>query len=154
VNKLLNKYFIEVTKNIFNKLFDLNIEPGDIYSTTNDNHKWDISGMVGVAGDLEGIISIRLKENHASEILKKTRIDTPDVAARWELVNDMIGELVNNISGNTLSKLTDTHFRVSVPITIQGENHILKWPDNAPIVAIPFTVDDEDFEVQYSLYSE
>ncbi len=151
MNQKLNNSFIEVTKNIFLKLFSTELTSDDAYIVDDKNHEWDISGVVGSIGQYEGIITVRLKEDVASKVLEKSRLETPDVAARWNLVNDMIGEIVNNISGNVLSNIVDEKFKLSVPIVIQGKNHILQWPKTAPIVALPFTMEYGTLEVQYSL---
>ncbi len=147
----INENFIEITQNIFQKLFNTEIEPGEIYTVEKKSHEWDISGVVGVVGDYEGVVSIRLRQSSASKLLEKSRIDSPEVSVRWNLINDMIGEVVNNITGNVLSKISKNEFTHSVPITIQGENHILQWPKAAPIIAIPFTMEYGILEVQYSL---
>ena len=151
MNNKINENFINITKNIFYKLFSTEINAGEAYVVEKKNHEWDISGVVGVVGDYEGVISIRLLQSTASELLEKSRVDSPEISVRWNLINDMIGEVVNNIAGNVLSNISKTQFTHSVPITIQGENHILQWPKAAPIIAIPFKMEYGVLEVQYSL---
>ncbi|MGL1891763.1 MAG: chemotaxis protein CheX [Spirochaetaceae bacterium] len=151
MNDIINKNFIDITLNIFEKLFNTKLTAEEPYIVDSKNHDWDISGVVGVVGDYEGVVTIRLKQDAASKLLEKTRIESPDVAAKWNLTNDMIGEIVNNIAGNVLSEISKDKFIHSVPITIQGENHILQWPKTAPIVAIPFSLEFGLLEVQYSL---
>lgn len=151
MDSLINESFVDITKNIFRKLFNTELETGRIYTVEKGKHEWDISGVVGVIGDFEGVITIRLKNDSAAKFLEKSRIDSPDISARWNLINDMIGEVVNNIAGNVLSKISKTKFTHSVPITIQGKNHILQWPKSAPIIAIEFLMEYGSLEVQYSL---
>lgn len=151
MEKVINESFISITENIFKKLFNTELSPGEAYIVSDKKHNWDISGVVGVIGNYEGVISIRLRFDSASKLLEKSRVDSPEVATRWNLINDMIGEVVNNIAGNVLSKISETKFTHSVPITIQGENHILQWPKSAAIVAIPFSMEYGNLEVQYSL---
>ncbi len=147
----INENFIEITQNIFQKLFNTSINAGESYIVEKKDHDWDISGIVGVVGDFEGVITIRLKNSSASKLLEKSRLDSPEISQRWNLINDMIGEIVNNIAGNVLSKISKKKFTHSVPITIQGENHILQWPKSAPIIAIPFEMEYGVMEIQYSL---
>lgn len=147
----INERFIDITQNIFKKLFDTDITVGNIYIVEEKKHQWDISGVVGVVGDFDGVISIRLKNETASKLLEKSKIDNPEISIRWNLINDMIGEIVNNIGGNVLSEISKEKFRHSIPITVQGENHLLQWPKAAPIVAIEFIMDYGNLEVQYSL---
>lgn len=151
MNDLIDNSFIDITLNIFKKLFSCELVPGEIHIVDSKNHDWDISGVVGVIGDFEGVISIRLKEETASKLLEKSRLDSPEISARWNLINDMIGEIVNNIAGNVLSKISKNKFTHSVPITVQGKNHILQWPKAAPIVAIPLTTEYGVVEIQFSL---
>ena len=147
----INESFIDITKNIFKKLFNTDLETGKIYTVEEKSHQWDISGVVGVVGDFEGVVSIRLKNDTASKLLEKSKVDNPEISVRWNLINDMIGEVVNNITGNVLSEISKNKFRHSVPVTVQGENHLLQWPKAAPIVAIEFIMDYGTLEVQYSL---
>lgn len=151
MDNVINEEIINKTANIFKKLFNLEIESSDIYIGKSGEHDWDISGVVGVVGYYEGVITIRLKDETAIGLLEKSRIDSPEQAKRWHMINDMVGEIINNIAGNVLGEIVREKFRNSVPITVQGENHILQWPDNAPIVVIPFNSEMGLFEVQYSL---
>ncbi|MCP4252635.1 MAG: chemotaxis protein CheX [Candidatus Scalindua sp.] len=151
MDNIINEELEKTVKNIFNKLFNLEIKHNDNYEVVKQEHDWDISGVVGIVGDYEGIIAIRLKEEMAEKLLEKSRVDAPDISARWNLINDMVGEIVNNISGNVISQVAKYKFRQSVPITVQGKNHILNWPVNAPVYAIPFTLEYGTIEVQYSL---
>lgn len=151
MDNLINEEIIKKTTNIFKKLFNMKIRPGDIFVGKSGEHDWDISGVVGIVGYYEGVITIRLKDESAIALLEKSRIDSPEQAKRWHMINDMVGEIVNNIVGNVLGEIVREKFKNSVPITVQGKNHILQWPDNAPIVVIPFDSEMGNFEVQYSL---
>lgn len=151
MNELINNQLVNKTVHIFNKLFHLNIEPREVEIGEKGNHDWDISGVVGVVGNFEGVVTIRLKNKLADRLLEKSRIESPEISKRWHIINDMVGELINNIVGNMIGEFDNKTIKNSVPITVQGENHLLQWPDSAPIVVIPFSLDLGKFEIQYSL---
>lgn len=151
MNELINNQLISKTVHIFNKLFHLNIEPREIVEVKRGDHDWDISGVVGVVGNFEGVITIRLRNGLADRLLEKSRIESPEVSKRWHIINDMVGELINNIVGNMIGEFDNKKLKHSVPITIQGDNHLLQWPNSAPIIKIPFSLDLGHFELQYSL---
>lgn len=151
MNKLINDQIVNKTTNIFEKLFNIKINPGEIYSGHIGDHNWDISGVVGVVGHFEGVVTIRLHEELGNKLLKKSRLDSPDASKRWYIINDMVGELINNIVGNVLGEIGDKEIKNSVPITVQGKNHKIQWPERSPINVIPFNMELGSFEVQYSL---
>lgn len=151
MNDEMNKNFVEITLNIFEKLFNTSLTSGEAYVAESKDRNWDISSVIGVVGDYDGVITVRLKQETADKLLENTRIESPDVAAKWNLTNDMIGEIVNNISGNVLSNISKDHFSIAPPITIQGKGHIMQWPKDAPIIAIPFSFEFGTLEIQYSL---
>ncbi len=151
MNKLINDQIISKTINIFEKLFNLDIKPGEVYSGITENHDWDISGVVGVVGNFEGVVTIRLKDDLGTKLLEKSRLDSPNSERRWYIINDMVGEIINNIVGNILGEIGDKEIKNSVPITVQGLNHKIQWPDKSPINVIPFNMDYGTFVVQYSL---
>ncbi len=144
--------FIEKTKKTFFVLFRKEIREGSPYiisGTGNDN--WDISGFVGAAGSCQGLVAIRLTQSTGEDLMDLIKMDFPDLTGRWVILNDMIGELANTVAGNVLSEAGGDKFRLSVPITVQGKNHIISWPKKAEILAIPFSSDIGSFELQISL---
>ena len=41
-------------------------------------HNWSISGIIGIVGDVEGILVIRLSDNFALRLLKETGMSSED----------------------------------------------------------------------------
>jgi len=144
-----NNIIIKSTTDTFSRLFTMNIVSSEIYTVTKKEHNWDISALVGVTGEVSGIISIRMKETLLTELLKKSKITVKNTDN--QLASDMLGELVNTIAGNTLSKSVNGKFRISVPIIVRGEKHRLQWPSNKPVIGIPFKFDSNGLDIQYSL---
>ena len=147
----INKIFIENTEILFSRLFTTKIVNKESYTIEEKTHNWNISALVGVTGDISGVISIRMRELLSSELLNRAKLTGLNKEIQHQLASDMLGELVNTIAGNVLSKAVKGKFRISVPIIIRGENHILQWPSNTPVIGIPIKTDFDGFEIQYSL---
>lgn len=126
---------------------------GEKYVLTHfGNHRWEISGVIGLTGNVEGLVVIRLSRILAKKILEKSGLEVsrdPDEVSK--LINEMVGELVNIIAGNGLSGLNDPDVDITVPFCVQGKNHSIAWPMNNPIIVIPFSTTAGPFEVTVSL---
>jgi len=115
------------------------------------NHRWEISGVIGIVGSTEGVIVIRLTRNMAFKLLKETGMVGKTSKEINSLVTGMVGELANIISGNAINVITDKRVDITVPIIVQGPNHIISWPQKGPIISIPFTTPYGPFEMQINI---
>ena len=75
--------------------------------------------MIGLAGALCGVLTVRCSAKTAGEIAKKMLGDT---ATSPEEVGDALGEMCNMVAGNFKNKLagTDERCMLSVPTVISG----------------------------------
>lgn len=149
--------FIVYTKSVIN-----NVIPGADANdgrphllNRDENNGWDISAIIGIAGDGEGAVAISMNRRVACRIYSiftgskslKTDID--------EDVRDGIGEIVNMIVGNAKKDLEEFRLMITTPTIITGADHTISWPgvDKAKIMTIPFTVfGDEAFNVSIALH--
>ncbi|MBB6480436.1 chemotaxis protein CheX [Spirochaeta isovalerica] len=115
------------------------------------SHRWDVSGIIGVTGNAEGIIAIRMTKNMVEKLLAASGVFFSDVDEFNELTNSMIGEIANVIAGNALSDISQYNLNITVPIVIQGKDHTIAWPHNNPVIVIPFSSAFGPFEVCVSL---
>ncbi len=152
MNEEIVKQFIDKTSMVFSTLFDQAITPGKAYIlASSDVHRWDISGITGVTGSCYGLIAIRFTNPQVLNLYKMLKIDSPGSEKGWNLINDMTGEVMNIVAGNVLTEIGGKDFKISVPITIQGLNHLISWPKETEIVAIPFGFPLGVFELQINL---
>ncbi|MDR2029009.1 MAG: chemotaxis protein CheX [Treponema sp.] len=101
---------------------------------------WDISGLIALTGETRGIVAISMKTETALEI---TRILTGKTHSYLDSdVVDMIGELVNIISGNVKKNLEDTYkIIISLPYIIRGRAHLVVIPEErSRLLCIPFKI--------------
>lgn len=140
--------FLESTINLFQEMFQIPVKPGQTFLMDNFvGHRWEISGLLGITGDSRGVIAIRFHKKLVDKLLVQSNIAVANEEEREAVADAMVGEFVNIISGNSLSKLEGKHLEISPPITILGENHRIAWPKIAPVICIPFHSLAGDFEV-------
>ena len=139
------KPFIDVTTSVFQELLHCTLVPQRAYFVEKESfHNWDISGVIGLTGEVRGAVAISMKADTA---IKVTKILTEsDHTSLDSDVVDAIGEIVNIIAGNVKKNLEDM-FRlvISLPSIVRGRAHIVVWPtERTRILSIPFKIFDDD----------
>ena len=138
---------------MFEQTFSISPAPGEAYLDERaHSHRWDISAVMVLTGNAIGVVAIRLTKLLADRLLLKSEIRWETEDERAELINGMVGELVNVIAAQASSNLVDYKIIVSVPVVVQGKDHTIAWPDKQPIVAIPFVTPLGPFVVNVSLF--
>ena len=144
--------FLNATMNVFAKTFSVDPEVREPYIVDDFvRHRWEISGVMVLTGSAIGVVAVRLSRFLSSKLLEKSGLTARNEEERENLTSSMVSELVNVISGNAATELTDYRIKVSVPFVVQGENHSISWPDRAPVIGIPFTTSFGPFAVYVSL---
>lgn len=141
--------FLTAALNVFESMFGITAKPGEPYVLTDEkNHRWEISGILGITGDYQGLVGFRLPRLLADKMLQKSEIITKTEEERLETLYGMIGELTNIIAGNATSAINHVSIEISPPVVIMGENHQIAWPKTMPVIGIPFTTPNGPFEVE------
>ncbi len=144
--------FLTATIKLFEQAFGFTPTVGDIYLEDRLlKHRWDISAVMVLTGNAIGVVAIRLTRYLADKLLSRTGVEWKDDNERENLMTGMVSELINVVASNASAELRDYKIDISVPLVIQGENHTVSWPDDAPIIAIPFTTPYGPFVVNVSL---
>ncbi len=157
VNALKAEYinpFLESTGRLFGSTFDMNPKAGNLFIVDDQiKHRWEVSGVMILTGSAIGIVAIRLSRYLSVKLLEKSGILYESDEERDELTNGMVGELVNIIAGNASSQLSGYNIKVSVPFVVQGENHSIAWPENAPIIGIPYSTSYGPFLINVTMFN-
>ena len=134
--------FIKGSEDVFRDFCKTEIRAGRAYFVSKDEFesKWDISGIIGLSGEVQGAVAISLKEDTAFKItesltgIKHSYIDSD--------VTDAVGEIINIITGNVKNIFEDKYrSKISLPSIIKGKSHSIVWPSQrARIICIPFTI--------------
>ncbi|MBN1617117.1 MAG: chemotaxis protein CheX [Spirochaetales bacterium] len=140
--------FLSATINLFQNMFSIDAQAGTPYLLEGEiKHRWEISGILGLTGDYQGLVGFRLPRLLGDKMLQKSGITTKTEEDRLDTVYGMIGEMTNIIAGNAASAILSASIDISPPVVVRGENHQIAWPKTMPVVAIPFTTSCGPFEV-------
>ncbi|AFG37030.1 chemotaxis protein CheX [Spirochaeta africana] len=149
--KIINP-FLAAAIALFKDTFGLEAVAGEIYAVQDQiNHRWEISGVLGITGDHHGVVALRLPRVLADKMLHKSGVHTRDEHERQEMVNNMVGELTNIIAGNAANQFEDADIDISPPVVVLGAHHEIHWPRIAPVIGIPFRTPAGPFEVDVCL---
>jgi len=133
--------FIKVCESVFRDFCKTEVKVGKVFIITKNNQmEWDISGIIGLSGQISGAVSISMKDNVAFQLTKTlTGVDHNSFDAD---VIDAIGETTNIIAGN-IKRVFEGAFRtaISLPSIVQGKGHKIIWPSkNIKIICMLFSV--------------
>ena len=140
--------FISTCEKVFSEFCNTKVKANRIFFTTKDEFEgeWDISGVIGLSGQVTGAVAISIKESTAKKI---ANILTGKSYERMEAdVTDAVGEIVNIIAGNVKKNFEDElRIKISLPSIIKGKAHMIIWPtEKTRIISVPFEIfKDEKF---------
>ncbi len=132
----------------------VNAEPGKPYLNTDRKAVGDVTGLIGVTGYAQGVISLTLDQGCILKIVSNM------LGEEFKSINDEIadavGELTNMIAGQARTYLSEEgmRFQAATPSVVIGKNHTLTHIGNAPILAIPFTTPHGNLVVEVSIGEE
>jgi chemotaxis protein CheX len=112
----------------------------------------DISGIIGLAGEVKGAVVLSFSQGLAIRIFEAMTgeaLGADDPAA----MADVVGELANMVAGGAKGALAEQGmtYRISVPTVVTGKEHFVSYKTDGPCLVVPFTVDEETFWVQISM---
>ena len=141
--------FLEASVNLFKEYLGLKIVPGKPYVLDDPQDLYEVSGIIGLAGETVGAVVLSFSRETAIEMVSK--MEGRAYTALGSEVIDGVGELINIIAGNAKQGLMDFRIEISLPGVITGTTYRIHWPDGIPVVTIPFESDIGPFTVNVSL---
>lgn len=146
------KPFLKYTISLFKEMYNFTPVYKKAYVLKDlKNHRWDISGVIGIMGKYEGVFAIRLKRSLAFKLLNHSELIANNSKEIIHLTSEMVSEFANIICGNALNMITKEDIDVTVPFSIQGLNHTIAWPVHGKVIAIPFNTPYGSFEIQINI---
>jgi chemotaxis protein CheX len=113
----------------------------------------DISAIIGILGqDGEGMVALSFSNTMANLIVSRL-LGVPVADITPDDRCDGIGELVNMISGNAktaLSQDSTIPYKLTLPTIILGSNHEVARRPKSPYLILSFEADGQTFTVQLS----
>jgi chemotaxis protein CheX len=147
--------FIKNTSNVLNTTAAVEAVFKEVYFTNDFRVFGDISGIIGLSGEAEGILGITFYWPLAKMIIAKMMgVDEEHINA--DLIHDGVAEIINMISGSTKKDFVGKpyHFEISLPSVIVGSGHQIGHAENTPIGVMIFEVNYQYFALQVCLKSK
>lgn len=142
--------FVKSIQNVFSTMLQLPVTVSDPAIKQGNQPCHDVSGIIGMSGDMKGsvVLSFKLEAAEAivalfcGERIDPTSADFPDA----------IGELINMVCGGAKAMFTNTkHVSISCPSVIMGSDHGVCLPSDIPCVVIPCTTDCGEFVIEVAI---
>lgn len=136
--------FSHAAKSTFKDMFGLEAtETGTREVQSSEDHGWDLTGLVGLAGQAHGVIAIRLTQSLVAGLLAGSGVAAGGDDERSQLEGGLVGEMTNIIAGSAISAIHGLDMEIAPPVVVRGPNHKIGWPSIAPVVALIFSLPGE-----------
>ena len=140
--------FFDAAGNVVSQMFGVDAKAGPARELkSSDNHDWDISGLLGIAGSAQGVVAMRFTLKLVDELLKASGVETNGEQDRLATASGLVAEMTNIVSGNAIGAYAGQNLEISPPVVIKGKNHQISWPKIAPVYAVEFTSALGSFEL-------
>lgn len=145
--KLINP-FINATLHVLETMASTKPEAGKPYLKKDEVARGDVTGIIGLTGEVNGTISVSFTENSILFIV--SRMFGEEMKELNEEIKDAVGEITNMISGQARKELEELgrSLKAAIPTVIMGKNHSISHISSSPIIAIPFGTDNGDFTIE------
>ncbi len=143
--------FIESMLNNLEQMAAIRAEKLDISVTRGAVLTADISGIIGLGGEIEGSAVISFPKPLALAVASAMFMD--ELSDINSDVRDAIGEFANIVVGNARNQLVNAGFSVSIstPTIIVGRDHSISHPQNIPFLVIPFKTNLGVFQISIGI---
>ncbi len=127
--------FMASTRNVFQTMLGMDVEFGKPVVKTEQTVTHDVSGIIGLSGDVVGAVIIsfpRLAARRIASALAGIQLteDHEDFA-------DAIGEISNMIAGSAKKDLDGLNVSISTPSVVIGHGHQVRATKLTPRIVIP-----------------
>jgi chemotaxis protein CheX len=143
------KPFIASIQNVFSTMLQLQVTVQAPYLKAADSPTQDISGIIGMSGDVVGSVVLSFPTSAAENVValfcgQRLTAGTPDFA-------DAIGELVNMVCGGAKALFRDKKVSISCPSVVIGAGHTVARQSDVPCVVIPCATDCGTLNIEVSI---
>lgn len=143
--------FIQSTQVVFKEFVGVDVRPRKpfVYNPAASMIHYDISGIIGLAGEVLGLVIISFPKLVALKAV--SRVINTEIKIFDDIVIDTIGELINIIAGNSKKGMEEIRIVISLPSIVRGYDHQLGWISGVPVICIPFDSESGEFYIFVSL---
>jgi chemotaxis protein CheX len=111
----------------------------------------DISGIIGLAGEIKGAVMLSFPASLAKHIFEA--MIGEEVPEGDPAIADVVGELTNMVAGGAKGTLAELgmDYNISIPTVVTGEGHLVSEKSKGPCLIVPFEVTGETFWLQIAI---
>ena len=144
--KLINP-FLEGTISVLKTMAFIEPRPGKPYLKKNNLAQGDISGIIGLTGEVTGSLALSFTEKCIIKIVSNMLGE--DIDSMNGEIKDAVGEITNMVSGVARKKLEEMNLTLSaaIPTVVSGKSHSITHVLGGPSIIIPFETDHGSFVV-------
>ena len=140
--------FVTSIQNVFEMMLQLPVTVGDPQLKRTSDPSYDVSGIIGMSGDVEGTVVLSFPTTTAERVV--SLFTGEELSSTHEDFPDAVGELVNMISGGAKAQFTGKNVSISCPSVVVGSDHIVFGRKDVVCVQILCSSDCGDFAVEVS----
>ena len=121
---------------------------GKPYLKTKSNPVCDVSGSIGLIGEITGTINVNFETDVICKIVSNMLDEVHDEID--DQVIDAVGEIANMIAGGAKGRTQEKgmDFNIALPNVTIGYKHSHAFPHDMPVIVIPFTTEQGEFTVE------
>lgn len=139
--------FLEGTIEVLKTMAFVEPRPGKPYLKTGNNAQGDITGIIGLTGEVKGSLALTFTEKCILKVVSNMLGE--DLKKIDHEIKDAVGEITNMISGVARKKLEEmgTTVLAAIPTVVAGKGHSVTHVLGGPSLIIPFETDAGSFVV-------
>lgn len=138
--------FVNSIQNVFETMLQLPVTVGDPQLKRTADPHFDVSGIIGMSGDVEGSVVLSFPTATAERIV--SIFTGEELAATHEDFPDAVGELVNMVSGGAKAQFTGKNVSISCPSVVIGKDHLVFARKDVVCIQMLCNSDCGDFAVE------
>jgi chemotaxis protein CheX len=144
----LDKYLIDATLEVFASMIFIDITPEAVNNEPVSAFDPNISSLIGLAGDMKGILGIHCPAEVALAITSSML--GMEVTDLGEDAKDAIGEIANMVAGGLKVALSGDAKKIelAIPTTVIGQSIRTSGLSGASRLMLPFTCDKGRFGLE------
>ncbi len=140
--------FLNAVLHVLSTMAHVDAKPAAPYLNKDRKAVGDVTGIIAISGYTEGTISLTLSEGAIVKIVNNMLFE--NYTEINDDIVDAVGELTNMIAGQARAQLSQQgmSFDASTPAVVKGKGHTIDHITSAPILSIPFSLDEGDLVVE------
>jgi chemotaxis protein CheX len=148
----LIKPFVEATERVLRDMLGVEAKPGQIILKEKPYPMYEVSAMLGIHGDAEGVVVLSMSAEAAQKVVVGLLGD--GITDGERLTADAVGEVLNIIVGAGKGKIEDMNLGCGIPSVIIGTGHTVWQPRDIPSALIVLDTDWGEMALEVNFKSE